>query len=197
MWKWWCHNCLNSCNRIYNTINKTLAGVLMQAYACSCIYIPSSPYNVCLTVMWTNVGHLTRVMQWVLAANQGFIQGFSLREAANIDDLLLAMPLVSLSLRRISGLAWICHTVSWQQANWEKNIHFINFTFLGKCRGPHSPPPTPTSSTWTVQNSLDNADTGMPFTQDCLALRNDSPTGHYTNTGTHSSSLWLAIFIGV
>ena len=115
----------------------------MQAYACSCIYIPSSPYNVCLTAVWTNVGHLTRVMQWVLAANQGFIQGFSLGEAANTDDLLLTMPPVSLSLRRISGLAWICHTVSWQQANWEKNIHFINFTFLGKCRGPHSPPPPP------------------------------------------------------
>ena len=44
------------------------------------------------------------------------------------------------------------------------------------------------ASTWTVQNSLDNADAGRPLAQDCPA---DSPTGHYTNTGTHSSSLWL------
>ena len=45
---------------------------------------------------------------------------------------------------------------------------------------------------WTAQNVLDNADTAMPLAQDCLALLNDSPTGHYTNTGMHSSSLWLS-----
>ena len=38
---------------------------------------------------------------------------------------------------------------------------------------------------WTVQNLLDRADTGM-------APLVDSPTGHYTNTSTHSSSLWLS-----
>ena len=48
------------------------------------------------------------------------------------------------------------------------------------------------TSTWTVQNSLNNADAGRPLAQDCLALLIDSPTGHYTNTGTHSPSLWLA-----
>ena len=48
------------------------------------------------------------------------------------------------------------------------------------------------ASTWTVQNLLDNADAGRPLTQDCPAPLVDSPTGHYTNTGTHSSRLWLA-----
>ena len=48
------------------------------------------------------------------------------------------------------------------------------------------------ASTWTVQNSLDNADAGRPLTQDCPAPLVDSPTEHYTNTGKHSSSLWLS-----
>ena len=48
------------------------------------------------------------------------------------------------------------------------------------------------ASTWTVQNSLDNADAGRLLAQDCLAPLIDSPTGHITNTGTHSSSLWLS-----
>ena len=48
------------------------------------------------------------------------------------------------------------------------------------------------TSTWTVQNSLDNVDAGMPLAQDCPAPLVDSPTGHYTNTGSHSSSLWLS-----
>ena len=47
------------------------------------------------------------------------------------------------------------------------------------------------ASTWTVQNSLDNVGAGRPLAQDCPAPPIDSPTGHYTNTGTHSSSLWL------
>ena len=47
------------------------------------------------------------------------------------------------------------------------------------------------ASTWTVQNSLNNADAGRPLAQDCPALLVDSPTGHYTNTGTHSSRLGL------
>ena len=45
------------------------------------------------------------------------------------------------------------------------------------------------ASTWTVQNSLDNADAGRPFAQDCLAPLIDLPTGHCTNTGMHSFSL--------
>ena len=40
-------------------------------------------------------------------------------------------------------------------------------------------------STWTVQNLLNNADTRMPLTQDCLPLLVDSTTGHYNSTGTH------------
>ena len=57
---------------------------------------------------------------------------------------------------------------------------------------PYPPPGSATAaSTWTVQNSLDNADAGRPLAQDCPAQLVDSPTGHYTNTGMHSSSLWL------
>ena len=48
------------------------------------------------------------------------------------------------------------------------------------------------ASTWTVQNPLNNADAGRPLAQDCLAPLIDSSTGHYTDTGTHSSSLWLS-----
>ena len=47
-------------------------------------------------------------------------------------------------------------------------------------------------STWTVQNSLSNADAGRSLTQYCPAPLIDSPTGHYTNTGTHSSLVWLS-----
>ena len=36
------------------------------------------------------------------------------------------------------------------------------------------------------------ADAGRPHAQDCPAPLIDSPTGHYTNTGTHSYSLWLS-----
>ena len=52
------------------------------------------------------------------------------------------------------------------------------------------------ASTQTVQNSLDNADAGRPLAQDCPASLVDSPTRCYTNTGTHSSSLWL-IFLAI
>ena len=45
------------------------------------------------------------------------------------------------------------------------------------------------ANTWIVQN---NADAGRPLAQDCPALLVDSPPGHYTNTGMHSSSLWLS-----
>ena len=50
------------------------------------------------------------------------------------------------------------------------------------------------ASTWSVQNSLDNADAGRTLAQDFPAPLVDSPTGDYTNTGTHSSSLWLSFF---
>ena len=51
------------------------------------------------------------------------------------------------------------------------------------------------AGTWTIQNSLDNADASRPLTQDCPALLIDSPTGHYTNTGsgTHNSSLFAIV----
>ena len=38
------------------------------------------------------------------------------------------------------------------------------------------------SSSWTVQNSLYNADAGMPLAQDCPAELIDSTTGHYNST---------------
>ena len=37
------------------------------------------------------------------------------------------------------------------------------------------------ASIWTIQNSLDNVDTGRPLAQDCRAPLIDSPTGYYTN----------------
>ena len=43
-----------------------------------------------------------------------------------------------------------------------------------------------------VQNSLDNADAGRPLAQDCPAPLVDSTNEYYTNTGMHSSSLWLS-----
>ena len=48
------------------------------------------------------------------------------------------------------------------------------------------------AGTWTVQNSLNNADAGRSLAQDCPALLISSPTGHCTSTGTRSSSLWLS-----
>ena len=42
---------------------------------------------------------------------------------------------------------------------------------------------------WTVQTSVDNADAGSLFAHDCPTALIDSPTGHYTITGAHSSSL--------
>ena len=42
------------------------------------------------------------------------------------------------------------------------------------------------------ENSLNKANTGRPLAQGCLAPLIDSPTGHYTNAGMHSSSLWLS-----
>ena len=48
------------------------------------------------------------------------------------------------------------------------------------------------ASTWTVQKSLNNPDAGRPLAQGCPALLIDSPTGHCTNTGTNSFSLWLS-----
>jgi len=51
--------------------------------------------------------------------------------------------------------------------------------------------------TWTVHNSLDNADAHLPLTQVCLPLLIDSTTGHYNSTGMHSTSLWSAFHTSV
>ena len=48
------------------------------------------------------------------------------------------------------------------------------------------------SSSLTVQNSFDNVDAGMPLMQDCPPLPIKSTTGHYSSTGMHSMSFWLA-----
>ena len=53
------------------------------------------------------------------------------------------------------------------------------------------------SSTWTVQNSLSNADAGMPLTQDCPAPLIDLTTRNYNSTGTHSTSFWLGFLDSV
>ena len=52
-------------------------------------------------------------------------------------------------------------------------------------------------STWTIQNSLDNADDCMPLMQGCPPPLNNSTTGHYNSTGTHSTSLWLAFLTSI
>ena len=53
-------------------------------------------------------------------------------------------------------------------------------------------------STWTVQNSLDNADAHLPLTQGCPPLLINSTTRHYNNsTGIHSISLWSAFLASV
>ena len=48
------------------------------------------------------------------------------------------------------------------------------------------------SSTWTIQNSLDNVGARVPLTQDCPPSLIKSTTGHYNSTGRHSTSFWLA-----
>ena len=48
------------------------------------------------------------------------------------------------------------------------------------------------TTAWIVQNSVDNADVCMLHMRDCPPLLNDSTTGHYNSTFTHSTSLWLA-----
>ena len=53
------------------------------------------------------------------------------------------------------------------------------------------------TSTWTVQNSLQNVDARKPLTQDCPPLLLDAMTGHHNSTGTHSTSLWLAFLASI
>ena len=50
----------------------------------------------------------------------------------------------------------------------------------------------PQLSTWTVQHSLNSADTRMPLMQACLPPLINSTTGDYNSNGKHSTSLWLA-----
>ena len=89
--------------------------------------------------------------------------------------------LYSRHLIKCCSLDWICIT--------HNTLH------LSKMRRPHysikrTDFAVPLVRTWTVQNLLDNA--GRPLTQDCPASLIDSPTGHFINTGTHTSSLWLS-----
>ena len=49
----------------------------------------------------------------------------------------------------------------------------------------------------SVQNLLDNADTGMPLRQDCPPSLINSMTGHYDSTSTHSTSFLLAFLTSV
>ena len=55
---------------------------------------------------------------------------------------------------------------------------------------------TGSTSTWTVQNSLDNADTYMPLTQDYPLSLIDS-TGHCNSNDKHSISLCFAFLATV
>ena len=52
-------------------------------------------------------------------------------------------------------------------------------------------------STWTVQNSLNNAVTHLPLTQGCLPLLINSTTEHYNSTGMHSNCLWLTFLASI
>ena len=83
---------------------------------------------------------------------------------------------------------------------WKRNPKFRS-PYSGTSINGHSPLRTlfrkvdrfcDSASTWTVQNSLDNADAGRPLAQDCPASLIDPPTGHCTNTATHSFNLWLS-----
>ena len=42
-------------------------------------------------------------------------------------------------------------------------------------------------ATWTVHNSLDNADAHLPLTQGCPPRLINSTTGHYSSTGMYST----------
>ena len=53
------------------------------------------------------------------------------------------------------------------------------------------------SSTWTVQNLLNNVDACMHLTQDCLPPLVDSTTGHYNSHGPHNTSLWLVFLASI
>ena len=52
-------------------------------------------------------------------------------------------------------------------------------------------------STWTVQNSLDNADAHLPLTQVCPPTLIDSTTEHFNTIGSHSSSPWSAFLASI
>ena len=52
-------------------------------------------------------------------------------------------------------------------------------------------------STWTVQNSLDNAVARLPLIQGSPPLLINSTTGHYNSTGMQVTSLWSAFLASV
>ena len=52
-------------------------------------------------------------------------------------------------------------------------------------------------STWTVHNSLNNADAHLPLTQVCQPPLIDSTTGHYNSIGSHSFTLWSAFLASI
>ena len=69
------------------------------------------------------------------------------------------------------------------------NANTLQFHKADKFFGPFS--------TWTVHNSLDNADAHLPLMQVCQPQLTNSTTRHYYSIGSHSSSLWSAFLTSI
>ena len=88
----------------------------------------------------------------------------------------------------------LAYEATWHGPNWStintilKNAHNMETLLFRKTDSFLGP-----SSTWTVQNSLDNEDAGMPLMQVCLTWLIDSTTGHYNSIGTHSTGLLVSL----
>ena len=82
-----------------------------------------------------------------------------------------------------------CGYFDWLRMHWHMFVYNLNILKCGNpvfCKADRFSSPI---STWTVQNSLNNANACMPFMHDCLAPLIDPTTGLYTSTGTHSTGL--------
>ena len=89
--------------------------------------------------------------------------------------------------------SYLAYTATWHCPSWSAiNTILKNTPKCGHLAIPWSRQFIGPSSTWTIQNSLDNVGARVPLTQDCPPSLIKSTTGHYNSTGTHSTSFWLA-----
>ena len=118
--------------------------------------------NLVFNVVQVHIQNLDR-MQYIWHSHQQSLQLFGSTVEPPLTDILYSRHLIIQD--KVSRSRLKSHYTKYFSALW--NVDTLLFCKADRFCSP--------ASTWTVQNSLDNADAGRPLAQDCSAPLTDSP----------------------